>query len=228
MSKAVDSYRYERKYLVEGLDDHEVNSIVKRHPRMFYESYPPRFVNNVYLDTADLENYYDNVDGASVRRKARIRWYGDLMGAIKAPVLEFKIKRGFVGRKRQFPFPGFDLASGCHDGILVERGEGSQLPPEVKGYLGTVKMVLMNRYRRRYYATRDSTYRVTVDTNVAFFRMDRLSNSFTHRQVDYQTLIVELKYGADHDASAFKVSEFFPFRVTKSSKYVQGVERVYF
>jgi hypothetical protein len=38
---------------------------------------------------------------------------------------------------------------------------------------------------------------------------------------------VELKYANAKDANADLISRYFPFRVTKSSKYITGVERVY-
>ena len=228
MAGETRSYRYERKFLVDQLDEHQVKGLVKRHPSMFYEPYPPRFINNFYLDSADMENYYDNVEGSGLRRKARIRWYGELMGQIDKPILEFKIKRGLVGTKKQYPFPEFNLGNGYRDEILMEKIITSDLPPEVKGYLRMMNVVLMNRYYRRYYATRDGRFRVTLDTGLTFYRVDRIKNRFTHKQTDYRNLVVELKYDIDQDVSAFKVSGFFPFRVTKSSKYVQGIERVFF
>ncbi len=103
-----DNYRYERKFLVDRLDQHQVMGLIKRHPAMFCQPYPPRFINNFYLDTAHMVNYRDNVDGAADRRKVRIRWYGELMGQIENPVLEFKIKRGLVGTKKHHPIPGFE------------------------------------------------------------------------------------------------------------------------
>ena len=106
-------YRYERKFLVDQLDQHQVMGLIKRHPSMFSEPFPPRFINNFYLDTANMEHYHDNVVGAADRRKVRIRWYGDLMGQIERPVLEFKIKHGLVGTKRNYPYPSFHLRSGA-------------------------------------------------------------------------------------------------------------------
>ena len=69
------------------MDAHQVRALVKLHPSMFYEPYPPRYVNNLYLDTEDMENYLDNVSGVAERRKVRIRWYGDLFGDIGRPML---------------------------------------------------------------------------------------------------------------------------------------------
>lgn len=226
--QATDLYRYERKYLVDQLDEHQTKALIRRHPSLFYEPYPPRYINNFYLDTPEMENYYDNVGGAGNRRKVRIRWYGELFGKIDKPILEFKIKRGMVGTKHHYDFPGFSIEQGYHDKYLMGKVKESDLPPHVKYILRDQNVVLLNRYYRHYYATRDGRYRVTLDTGLTFYRIERLTNRFTHKQTDYRNIVVELKYDKEHDMSAYKVSSFFPFRVTKSSKYVQGIERVYF
>jgi hypothetical protein len=179
------------------------------------------------MDTADMVNYHDNVVGAANRRKVRIRWYGDLLGHVEKPVLEFKIKRGLVGTKRHYPLPSFDLDRGFKTQALMRQTVASDLPSDVKGYLRTVDIVLMNNYQRRYFVSRDGRFRLTLDTEMAFYRISRLGNWLTHRQTDGRNVIVELKYGIDDDVSAYRVSTFFPFRVTKSSKYVQGIDRVF-
>jgi SPX domain protein involved in polyphosphate accumulation len=226
--QATELYRYERKYLVDRLDEHQARAIIRQHPSLFYEPYPPRYINNFYLDTPEMDNYYDNVGGSGNRRKVRIRWYGELFGKIDKPILEFKIKRGMVGTKQHYYFPGFSVEKGYQDKYLMEKVKESDLPPHVKSILRDQNVVLLNRYYRRYYATRDGRYRVTLDTGLTFYRVERLANRFTHKQTDYRSIVVELKYDMEHDVSAFKVSGFFPFRMTKSSKYVQGIERVYF
>ncbi|MDI6769242.1 MAG: hypothetical protein QMD04_06155 [Anaerolineales bacterium] len=40
--------------------------------------------------------------------------------------------------------------------------------------------------------------------------------------------MVELKYENEQEPQADRVAGFFPFRVTRNSKYVQGIKRVYF
>ena len=221
------SFRYERKFLVDQLDAVQVRAMIKRHSCMFYEPYPPRYVNNLYLDTPDMSNYYDNVSGVGERRKVRIRWYHGLFGDVEEPVLEFKIKKGLVGTKRSFPFAPFAL----DDGFSANRYQASlcqaDLPDHIRQYLRQLRVVLCNRYYRWYFATRDQRFRVTVDAEMAFYRMKRANNRFVHRYADHRNIVVELKYEKALDVQAEKVSGFFPFSVTKNSKYVTGIKRVY-
>ena len=43
---------------------------------------------------------------------------------------------------------------------------------------------------------------------------------------DEEKIVVELKYNDQHAKGARSITKNFPFRVTKSSKYVTGVERI--
>src|SRR5882672_3959960 len=99
MSVATDTYRYERKFLIEDIAPAEVEAGVRHNPALFYTEYPPRAVNNIYFDSADLRHYHRNVDGHHERVKARIRWYGPLFGQVLHPVLEIKRKQGLLGSK---------------------------------------------------------------------------------------------------------------------------------
>lgn len=221
------AYRYERKFLVNQLDAHQVRAMVKLHPAMFITPYPPRYVNNIYIDTKEMANYHDNVSGVKDRRKVRIRWYGDLFGGISNPVIEFKIKSGFVGRKYQYSLASFTLDENFNNRYFKDVLQGSSLPPQVKYSMRDLDPTLINCYYRWYFATVDGRFRVTVDTEMTFHRINPLRNNFLFRQVDYNNIVVELKYGAEYDTQAQKISAFFPFPVTKSSKYVQGIERVF-
>ena len=60
-----------------------------------------------------------------------------------------------------------------------------------------------------------------------YYKLRKYSNSFSYRHVDSLNSIVELKYNPDKDDTAERISNSFPFRMTKSSKYLQGIESVY-
>ena len=62
-----------------------------------------------------------------------------------------------------------------------------------------------------------------------FYKVNgRFGNRFAHHQRNYRDVVVELKYEVEQEPQANYVAGFFPFRVTRNSKYVQGIERVYF
>ncbi len=223
------SFRYERKFLVEDLRSFQVEALIRQHPRIFRAPYPPRNVNNLYLDTPDMVNYYDNVNGAERRRKVRVRWYGEPFGKISRPMLEIKVKDGMVGTKHTFPLSAFRLDARFCDRIFQRLLSDSDLPPVIRLDLRGLNVVLFNRYYRHYYATHDGAFRLTLDTRMEFYKVNGLfENQFAHRQVNARDVVVELKYENEQEPQADRVAGFFPFRVTRNSKYVQGIERVYF
>lgn len=223
----IREYRYERKFLVDQLKEFQAQELIRRHPGLFYSPYPPRYINNFYLDSKDMEHYHDNIDGSMERRKVRIRWYGDAFGGIDQPVLEIKIKRGMVGTKIQYATAGFDLDTNFSDRYFRQVLARSGFPALVMEQLSRLNVVLFNRYFRRYYATRDGRFRLTLDTRLSYRQVRPLRASFLNHQTDHSNIIVELKYSPEHDPQANWVSSWFPFSVTKSSKYVMGIEKVY-
>ena len=218
-------YRCERKYLIDVLSPFQVISLVRQHPSAFIVPFPPRYINNIYLDTKDMDYYHENVIGSKERRKARIRWYGGLFGEIKEPVLEYKIKDGFVGTKEQYSLPPFILDSGFDIRYFREKLVSS--PDEVRFHLRELDPVLLNRYLRSYYVTRDGKFRLTVDRELSYYNIRPYGNNFKQKFLDRQNVIVEIKYEKELDDKAGRIAGYFPFTLTKSSKYVQGIESVY-
>jgi len=223
----LEALRYERKFRVDQITLSDIENIVRLHPAGFIEAYPSRDVNNIYFDTINMQTFSDNIDGVANRTKFRIRWYGDLFGEVKKPVLELKIKRNLAGAKNHYPLKSFSLEQGItmHDihKVITE----SDMPAERKQQLLSLRPVLLNRYTRKYFVSADGQYRLTLDYNLCFYRIQEMNNSFIHHNVDRRSTIIELKYSLDLDTGAHRISRHFPFRMTKNSKYVTGVQLLY-
>lgn len=222
-----DNFRYERKFLLTGVDAAQARMILRRHRAMFHEPYPPRYVNNIYMDTPEFDNYEDNLAGAAERRKVRVRWYHDLFRWVDDGVLEFKVKSGFVGWKDQYEFPAFDFARGFSPRAFHRLIQESKLTPEVKLRLSGYRPSLVNRYLRSYFATQDGRFRTTIDKELSYYKVSRLSNRFIVRLDDHGTVIVEIKYDREHEGEVNRIASSLPFRLSRSSKYVQGIEGFY-
>ena len=70
----------------------------------------------------------------------------------------------------------------------------------------------------------DHKFRITVDNDLRFYRIKSLHNLFVDKIVDNFTFIIELKYDQANDNGAKFITNAFPFRLTKNSKYVGGYE----
>ncbi len=219
-------WRYERKMLPPGADPAWVEHRIRLHPAGFREVYPPREVNNLYLDTLGRTDFMEHVHGVSERSKTRIRWYGPLNGPIDRASLELKIKRGGVGRKETYPVPGFAFRHTSAAEELHALFGQQPLPAGVRAALELRRPSLVNRYARRYYLSADGLVRLTLDTNLHYYDPRRGSCSLAHPVRDARTAVVELKYDPAHAEQAAAVVSRLPFRIARSSKYVEGVRRL--
>lgn len=206
--------RYERKYRIEETSPDLVKAIVRRHPAGFRVLYPDRRINNIYFDTADYRAFNENVAGIAQRRKYRIRWYGDDYSRLHRPVLETKIKDNELGGKENRP---------------LESVPWEELP-RLFGQTSLLRYhnlfpVLVNTYRRSYFGSANGKFRITVDWDLAYapWRTDG-AIPFSLRQDD---VILELKYEAADEKDAGPVWGGLPFRQTKNSKFVSGIQMLY-
>ena len=219
-------WRYERKFVIRELTRQEVETIVLLHPAMFTKVYYKRQVNNIYFDTFVMSNYMHNVVGNSQRVKMRIRWYGNMFGYIQKPVLEIKLKSGYLGSKISFPLKSFNLDKSLtiiHMRELFSKSEG--IPATVKENLITLDFTLLNSYIREYYLSGDRNFRITIDTDMKYRIITSHLNTFMHMYQDNYSTILELKYASEQDDNAQVITNYFPFRIAKSSKYINGIDR---
>ncbi len=216
--------RYERKFLIESLTRSEVEMIVKLNPAKFREIYHPRYVNNIYFDTDRFRSYQENIEGNFSKKKIRIRWYGELMGQVDNPQLEKKMKEGELGTKDSYKLRSFSLARGRTMADLLSLVESSPLGSEVRR--DGLRPTLINRYKRKYFQSIDKKYRVTIDSELSYYSTLSKQITFLQRQVDDKTIILELKYSSTLGDQVNRITNRFPFRMTKSSKYVLGVEKI--
>jgi len=219
-----DISRFERKFVVQDMHYPEIVQQIKNHRAAFSALHQPRYINNIYLDTNDLDFFTDNVSGKGSRKKVRIRWYGELFGHIAKPVLEFKMREGMLGNKLSFPLSPFDVDDNFTGEYLQEAFRLSDIPTWVRTILPMFNPSLLNRYSRQYYISFNNKYRLTIDDELNYFGIGTGLNSFMEKHVS-EDVIVELKYDVQYDGKeANYITNNLPFRLSKSSKYVNGFE----
>lgn len=213
------SLRFERKYKVTDLSPKLMEQVVRQHPAGFRPLHAPRWVNNLYFDTPDFSAFKDNVNGVSQRRKYRLRWYGRPFGQIAAPVLEIKIKDNMMGRKEQFFMGEGGPASTALMAEWVKRcrqqlGMGLELQP-----------LLYNTYLRSYWQAPGYPFRITIDSELQYGAYRAQAEPWLPFREE--AVILELKYEAEADKDSSFILQHLPFRLSKSSKYVTGINLAY-
>ncbi|MGQ0827756.1 MAG: VTC domain-containing protein [Bacteroidota bacterium] len=226
-SEQSEPLRYERKYLITDFSYSDVEQIIKYHPACFHEVFHERSVNNIYFDTLGMHHYYSNVEGETKRMKVRIRWYGSLFGDIQKPVLEYKIKNGLLGKKESYPLNPFQLNTSFSKNQLERAINTNQLSQKIKNEMSSLKPSLLNCYMRKYFLSADKNFRVTIDHHLTYYRLGYIGNTFSNKSIDHKATVLELKYDSSLETEAKTVSNMFPFTLSKSSKYLQGLNRVF-
>jgi hypothetical protein len=224
MAEPAENLRYERKFVDFELDPREAEMLVRLHPSVFREAFPPRYVNNVYFDTPSFDHYQANVRGLAERVKCRIRWYGERLGPVARPTLELKRKHGLAGSKEGHGLRPFAFDESFDAGAELEKAE---VPLRLRMELAPLRPVLVNRYRRRYYVSQDRRYRLTLDSELAFWPIGGAANRPCARPRLDPRLIAELKFAVGDDEGAARIATRLPFRLSRSSKYVLGVDALY-
>ena len=227
MEKKVNNieYRYERKFHIESENINRSEAIILSHPCVFRTIYHKRTINNIYLDSDNYLSYFQNVNGDEDRVKYRIRWYEENNKQIVCnPVLELKIKKGLVGYKKSFPLEAIDLKKVTNK-YLRSIFQKSNLPPNILLCVENLNMSLINRYTRKYYKSSCDRYRLTLDWNI--YNHLRSEEFHENRVVKERHSIIELKYDSKHDMRVHHVTSIFPFRISKNSKYVNGINRIW-
>ncbi|MDD5738599.1 MAG: VTC domain-containing protein [Candidatus Pacebacteria bacterium] len=220
-----NNYRFEKKFFIFQLTKQEVENNIKFHPAVFSEIYYERFINNIYLDSFDLRNYFDNANGVSERRKLRIRWYGNMLGRVEKPVLEIKTKISNLGYKISYPLTEFFLDKDFTIKTLKDIFIKSQLSQTLKNELFSLEFTLLNRYKRKYFQSKDKTFRITLDSEMQFYSLLSNWNNFLNKRTSQENIILELKCNSKQKQETISfITNFLPHRATKSSKYALGVE----
>ena len=216
-------YRYERKFATDLVTPDEVETVLYRHPSAFREIHHQRWINNIYFDSFDRHSLTAAVNGHTDRLKYRVRWYGRLFGHMYKPILELKHKHGWVGSKDRYGIEAFEFDRGFGIEVVRKAFDQSDLPDSLRLELSCLEPALVNRYSRRYYQSADGAYRVTIDTGLVFYQIDRYRSQFLAHADRSQVTIIEVKYDREDDDGVRKVLDGFPVRLTKSSKFVSGV-----
>lgn len=221
-------YRYERKFLITDLDRNTVEKIIKLNTMNFKILYPQRQINNIYFDTTKMKCFHDNIEGNANREKYRIRWYGDLYGHIKKPILEKKIRKNSTGTKDFYPLAPFNIEKNSTNKDFSDVFQQSKLPSLVKEKLFQYSSKIISGYNRKYFISFDKKFRITLDNDLFYIKSGSHKTRNLGEFTDRKSTVLEIKYNIEDDERLELITKQFNFRLTKNSKYVTGVYRQYY
>ena len=219
--------RLEIKFVSYASNLHSLLSWIRLHPFGFYSPYSVRQVNNVYFDGHNFTSYMENISGISERTKVRFRWYG---GSIEPSVgnLEIKRKRNYFSWKLYYKVKSSPYIPEMGWRSIRENIK-NQISDEGRFWIDSNPFpILINRYQRIYFVSRNEKIRITVDTNQALWDQRFKSKpNFINKANIPDILIVEFKFDRRDREYASKSIQGIPLRVSRHSKYVTGVKALY-
>ncbi len=234
MVKVVDKnlnneLRFERKFIFSKIHLNDLIQKLYLNSFCFTEIFEERKINNVYFDDNDLSFYRQNVIGVGERLKYRLRWYGQDFSLIENPTIEIKKKKGEVGDKVRHKFTNFSFNLDANtpselQNMIINRLEDNL---GMKNKFYQLQPALLSSYERRYFLSFCGRYRVTLDYNQEFFNPNYINYKDSRRTIDQSTIVLELKYSINEDVDSRIITQQFNTRLSKNSKYVQGIDFIH-
>jgi hypothetical protein len=218
--------RYEIKMSFHLLQLSWLVAAVRTHPAGFLVAYPARTVNSAYLDTPDLRYFNENREGFGERNKVRIRWYGESASGVAAAL---EVKRRHVQANTKLVHPlaqPLDLGGGATWPQVLDDVR-RDLPIELAEAVSwACRPVVINRYRREYFATADGEIRATLDYNQqSFSQLACLRPNLTWAVPPTYLAVLEVKAPLSAHDRLLDVTSWMPARTSRNSKYAIAVER---
>jgi len=214
--------RYERKFIIPASEKNLIRVFLNQNIGFFSEIFQKRKINNIYFDSLDHTSFHENEIGTAFRKKIRIRWYGNCFGVVNEPILEIKIKNGYLGNKKRYKISPLNIDSKLNRNTILKNLMASKIPDPLIDKIKSMNPILMNSYDRKYFLSKNKKFRLTIDEKVTFYYIC-LENHFTRKFIDRYNLIVEIKYDKKNDDFLEKITNQLPFRLSKNSKYVKGI-----
>lgn len=220
------SARYEIKLACTPEHMPKVRAWIRGHPALFCETYPPRQVNNIYLDSLAAHDLDAHLGGIGQRQKLRFRWYGEGRRDVRG-TLELKCRSGRLGWKEQYALArSFDLHEISWHEWMAQVRAMAEGPARV--WLASVERpTLINCYRREYFEASEDRIRLTIDHPMQVYdQIAYASPNLSFAVPIARQVIVEIKAGLAEWRRLPDILSHFPLRTARNSKYVSGMSRI--
>ena len=226
----MNNYRSEIKFVCYKQNYSLIKNWIRFHKFNFFKEYDDRNINNIYYDSFDFKAFNDNLVGLPSRLKVRYRWYGNLYSNDKKNEgsLEFKFKKNIYGYKKIFKINDLtlNLNSNWKD---IKNKILKKLTPEYKILFDrNSEKILINRYKREYFISRDKKLRVTLDRNIEIFnqRTALIKPNFKFKNFTQDYLVIEFKFNKEDKFVLNDLDINIPIKASRNSKYINGVRSI--
>jgi len=226
----MNNYRSEIKFVCYRNNYSLIKSWIKFHKYNFFKEYEDRNINNIYFDSLDYKAFDDNLIGLPSRLKVRYRWYGNLFSENKKNEgsLEFKFKKNIYGYKKIFKINDLTLNLSSTWREIKNKIQKS-LTQEYKIIFDkNSEKILINRYKREYFISKNKKLRVTLDRNIQIFdqRFASLKPNYKFKNFTQDYLVIEFKFNKEDKMFLNDLDINITIKASRNSKYINGVRSI--
>jgi hypothetical protein len=226
----MNSYRSEIKFICYQHNYYLIKNWIKLHRYNFYKEYEDRSINNIYFDSLNYKAFNDNLIGIPSRLKVRYRWYGNLISENEKNEgsLEFKFKKNIYGYKKVFKINDLIMNLNSNWATIKEKILNSLTPKYKILFNINSEKILINRYTREYFISKNKKLRITLDKNIKIFdqRHTFKKPNFKLKNYTQDYSVVEFKFNKEDKIFLNDLDINIPIKASRNSKYVNGVRSV--
>ena len=211
-----ENFRYERKFIINNkISNLNIESILTSSKLIFSQHFEDRIVNSIYFENKELSSITENFDGLNLKKKIRLRWYGD-SNSIKNSSLEIKLKQGLLNKKKIYKIENFDEPFTYSNMDRIN----AFLKKKFK-FLKDYSSISSTHYKRKYFISFNKLIRATIDDKIFYKKL----SSFRNFEVEKNDLnkILEIKYSSKLDNYIRHQLSNIKLRVSKNSKFVNSI-----
>ena len=211
-----ENFRYERKFIINNkISNLNIESILTSSKLIFSQHFEDRIVNSIYFENKELSSITENFDGLNLKKKIRLRWYGD-SNSIKNSSLEIKLKQGLLNKKKIYKIENFDEPFTYSNMDRIN----AFLKKKFK-FLKDYSSISSTHYKRKYFISFNKLVRATIDDKIFYKKL----SSFRNFEVEKNDLnkILEIKYSSKLDNYIRHQLSNIKLRVSKNSKFVNSI-----
>ena len=215
----VTDKRVELKELFRLCDMPKLERAIALSRYAFHKPYPDRKINSLYFDTIGYDALEESIEGNSLRKKTRLRWYGNRKNSTKA-VLELKFKKGNISWKHLYKSEYMVTPRANHWNNFVKCNKLQGIDPRL------YNMIPMSvvKYDRKYYCSFDGKIRLTIDTNLQTYLQHsskRPNLRFYRNHIGF--VVLEVKVASEDQPHIKEVLKGIPFSAKRFSKYCESI-----
>ena len=175
-------YRLEKKFVIE--ENNVVNFKAYLATNFFKKTYPDREVNSIYVDTINLDDLRDNINGVKTRTKHRFRWYEKKLNTVQ---FEQKNKSHFYGWKNKCLVGSFP-----DEKDLIKNINNKNIYKNII-FLNKFNFIpiLKTSYKRSYWISKNNKIRATLDRNLITSSVQCSKNNIEKKVNLHENIIEE-------------------------------------